>query len=190
MILNEHIVWHERIVKFFPLYGDICMLGNQENRSNFSFNRKIVSIDPDGGDLKIDLSDPEMFISYPDIYRKFFIVYNLGTIEHIWDIHTAYVNASDLCNINGVFVNIVPVSGYTLHGMHVTNHKYIEFFFLQNGYDVLDVFYTTKEGKMCEAPKRWFIGDTLQWMVAKKNKFVESYIRPQEIFVGGRRVEI
>ncbi|CAK8711350.1 hypothetical protein GCAAIG_00640 [Candidatus Electronema halotolerans] len=190
MILNEHVVWHERAVNFFPSHGDMCMLGNQENRSNFNFGRKIISIDPDGGDFKIDLSDPRIFVVNPDIHRRFSVVYNLGTIEHIWDIHTAYVNASELCDMGGVFVNIVPVSGYALHGMHVTNHKYIEIFFLKNGYDILDIFYTSKEGESYEAPTRWFTGDILQWIVARKCKFVESYIRPQEIFVGGRRVEV
>lgn len=190
MIVDEHIIWHERALKHFPPYGDICMLGNQENRASFSFNRKIVSIDPDGGDFKIDLSDPEVFVSCPEIYRKFFIVYNLGTIEHIWDIHTAYINALELCNIGGMFVNIVPVSGYTLHGMHVTNHKYIKIFFTKNGYNILDTFYTSKEGKLCEEPKRWCADNILQWIVAKKYKLIESYIRPQEIFIGGKRVEI
>ena len=45
-------------------------------------------LDLDGGDLRLDLNK-----NLVELSQKFDIVFNLGTIEHVWNVHNAWANA-------------------------------------------------------------------------------------------------
>ena len=84
------------------------------------------TIDPDGGDYNDLTSD------LTSLHQTFETVFNLGTIEHIWDAHAAWSNALKLVKVGGYFVGVSPVHGYWRHGIHVTDPVAITTFIKKN----------------------------------------------------------
>lgn len=190
MILREHLPSHRRLMALAPA-GEMLMLGNQQKLAGFDFGRPYLTLDPDGGDIRLDLSDESFFARNPErdhLFERFAVVYNLGTIEHIWNIHQAYVNASRLLKVGGMFLNHAPVSGYEGHGVHVTEWVYLKKFFVLNGYVVKLSHFTKQTGEPCFAPTRGCGRNTIYWMAAEKVESVAKFQCPQQIFRDGRPV--
>lgn len=188
MILKEHVPHHKELRRWFIQEDEMLMLGNQENPARFCFGQHYETLDPDGGDIRADLSDPDFFLKWPELRGKYPVVYNLGTIEHIWNLHQAYVNAAEMVKLGGFFANHAPVAGYEDHGIHVTDWRYLVKFFELNGYKVRESFFTTQAGQPCEAPRRGCGQNVIHWMVSEKVFQVAQYTAPQQRFEGGRKV--
>ena len=84
MILPEHYPYYDRVRKH--VHGHVLLLGNQEGDLGKIGGKKITTLDPDGGDITFRLED-RIMAQYEE---KFDTVFNLGTIEHIWDSHAAW----------------------------------------------------------------------------------------------------
>lgn len=95
-----------------------CELGNQGHYSGipakkYYKNRGIlqhVSIDLNGKDgaLKIDLGlpVPKVFI------KRFDVITNYGTVEHINNQYQAFKNIHEMCKLNGTIINAFPMIGH------------------------------------------------------------------------------
>lgn len=172
MILPEHLEHHRRIRKHAR--GRMLMLGNQENKTGIEAKElfgisEYSTLDPDGGDLTLDLGNP---IALDQAYDT---VFNLGTIEHVWDVHTAWSNAARMVKVDGHFLNHSPVAGYRDHGIHVTEEAFIRQFFLINGFFIADAW-TTDSAR-----------GRLAWMVARKVEHTTEFQKPQQTFKHGRK---
>jgi hypothetical protein len=90
-------------------------------------------------------------------------VFNLGTIEHCWDMHRAWSNALRAVAVGGSFLTHSPVGGWLgadgalNHGVHMTAPDAICRFLDQNGFVVLDKWLT-----------RWRNRGALFWLRAEK----------------------
>ena len=114
-------------------------------------------LDLDGGDLGLDLNE-----DLADLSQSYGTVFNLGTIEHVWNVHHAWANALRAVRVGGHFLNHSPVSGYHEHGLHLTFAPAIRAFVSKNGFTILDQW-TTKRG----------VGAAL-WFVAVKKKHIKK----------------
>ncbi len=119
-------------------------------------------LDLDGGDLALDLNKN---IGLSQSYRT---VFNLGTLEHVWNAHNAWANALRAVEVGGHFLSHGPVSGWVNHGLHMTNPEAIWAFISKNGFSVLDDW--TSRWKR---PNGTFQGDVM-WLAAVKERHIEE----------------
>jgi hypothetical protein len=117
------------------------------------------TLDLDGGDLRLDLNKD---LGLNGLSVAFETVFNLGTIEHVWDANAAWVNALRMVKIGGHFLTHSPVSGYKDHGLHLTSAPAIRAFVSKNGFTILDHWITKRP-----------VGDVL-WLAAVKDRHIEN----------------
>ena len=187
MILIEHKKHHERLRSFGVFNPSMLMLGNQEDRLNlgkelFENAWPYKTLDPDNGDFKFDLTSKEVI----PFFNTFSTVYNLGTLEHIWDVHKAYVNASKMVRLGGYFVGHSPVGCYENHGIHISDWKFILNFFQINGFEIICNWLSDKNGNDINQVTRGG-GNIILWFACKKTKIME-FQAPQQIFLNGIKI--
>lgn len=184
MILPEHLPYFELIRRTGAYQSPFLMLGNQECRiegtpQEFFEVDDYTTLDPDGGDIQADLTQ-----WVPD--RQYNTVFNLGTIEHIWDVHRAFCTAISAVAIGGYFVHHAPAGGYEGHGIHVTDWYTVRDFFKLNGFEVRQIWFSDQQGGEISVPMR-DKGQQIFWMVAQKIEEVSEYTAPQQTFSAGRK---
>lgn len=168
MLIKKHLEHYNRI-KPYCTGKSMLMLGNQYTKIGpakefFNLN-EYKTLDPDNGDYTLDIqSDLSSMNEYWDI------VFNLGTLEHVWDIHTAYCNSAKMIKVGGLFIGHAPVEYYDNHGIHVTNSNAILRFFSINGFEIVDY---------------WKSDSTILWHIAKKITHQTDFIRPQQVWIDG-----
>jgi len=189
MILREHAPHFERLRGMGAFRSPMLMLGRQEchiggSAGGFFAVESYTELDPDGGDLRLDLAG-----DLSAHHGQFATVFNLGTIEHLWDAHAAWSSALRLVAVGGVLVSHSPVGGWENHGAHVTDERFIRAFLTLNGFRIDAHWLSLKDGSPVNAVQRGG-GNVILWLVATKQREVETMARPQQIFRGGVPVEI
>ena len=179
MIIKEHIASYNRMKPYCR--EPMLMLGNQENRCGYDFGVKYTTLDPDEGDISWDLN-----IEIPPEWAGFYgTVYNLGTLEHVWDVHRAHVNAARMVKVGGNYLHHGPAAGYENHGIHITDWRMLLKFFKMNGFKILEYWFTLQDGAFCSPPVRNCRQNILLCFIAKKAVSVETFHCPQQIFKSG-----
>lgn len=151
---------------------EMLILGDQEVKADFPFpSYQTLDIHGDP-DILHDLTTP--------LGLKFQTVFNYGTLEHIWDYHSAFINTIDSVEVGGCYIGHHPVSGWEKHGIHITNQKYIAKFLKLNGFLILDEFFTAY-GKPCSEPQRDCGNSIVYWVAARKIQQVPEYKTPRDL---------
>lgn len=153
------------------------MLGNQYNHTNKNPNELFKTIeyktlDPDEGDYLNDIQSDLSFME-----QQWDTVFNLGTLEHVWDVHTAYCNAAKLVKVGGYFIGHAPVENYPNHGVHITTAEAIRTFFKINGFEPVSQF-----SYMVPGPQ----GGRILWHIEQKVQHVTKFKRPQQVWIKGK----
>jgi hypothetical protein len=134
-------------------------------------------------DLDLDESDIELDLNgdLKQLSQKYGCVFNVGTLEHVWNTHAAWVNALRAVKRGGYFLCHSPVSGYKNHGLHITSAPAIQAFVSKNGFKILDSW--TTQANMGE----------LFWLVAKKEKHIETtdrYKPAMQVYEQGKKKQV
>lgn len=179
MIIQEQIKFYER---FKPYYkGNMLVLGNQEsevgNPKDFFNVESYKTLDLDNGDYRLDLTK-----EIDDFAESFDVVFNIGTLEHIWDVQAAYSNAARLVKVGGHFISIGPVAGWENHGIHVTSSWAILSFFRKNGFEIIDDFLVDRKQTIVNFGKKDKGRDIELWFAAKKISSVETFLPPSHVY--------
>lgn len=74
--------------------------------------------------------------------EKFNLVTNLGTIEHCFDVATAFINMHELCETNGIMIHAFPSAGNANHGLHNFQPRLFALIGQSNNYEVLKFLFT------------------------------------------------
>ena len=183
MILAEHYKHHDRMKKYCA--APMLMLGNQENKGGYSFGIPYLTLDPDGGDFKIDLNYP---VKGPAA-GPWATVYNLGTIEHVWNVNQAFISVARMISFGGHYLGSHPVGGYEGHGIHVTDWKMIREFFTLNGFEIREEWFHDIDGTENGEPVRGSGRSACYACAAQKVKDVEAFRLPQQTFVNGAKID-
>jgi hypothetical protein len=183
MIINDHLASYQRLLPY--LKPDLLMLGRQTNTSVFQFPCDYKTLDLDGGDFEIDLGEKPGCGYDRDHLAGWQTVFNLGTLEHVWDAHQAYVNAASMVKLGGYFIGQAPVAGWEDHGVHITDWAMINKFFLENGFAIYEQWFTTQAGNVCEAPKRNGGKSILSWIVMKRTQLNAGWKKPSQVYAKG-----
>ena len=140
MIIEAHRPFYERLRPYYGT-GSMLMIGNQESQvgdpKEFFGVDSYKTLDPDGGDYTHDLTG-----DMSEFEAKFDCVMNIGTLEHIWDIHKAFCNSITMVKPDGIFLCVHPVAGAEGHGIHVTEAWAVAAFLEKNGFERLEAFLT------------------------------------------------
>lgn len=187
-IIKSHLNNYEKYREYYK--NPFLMLGNQDTNMDISpqeyFDVSIYkTIDPDGGDY-IDLT-----ANLKELYNSFGTVFNLGTIEHIWDAHAAWSNALRLVKVGGYFVGVSPIHGYYRHGIHITDPVAILTFLQKNKFEVLDHYISHKKGWAINTIEEAMnskraTNDILLWYAAQKIEHLENLSPPTQIWNNGK----
>lgn len=181
MIVKDHVASYERLRRY--CLSPMLMLGRQSNTCGFDFGTPYRTLDPDGGDYPIDIT-----AIGPDLPKTFGTVFDLGTLEHVWNTHAAYINAADCVRRDGFFLGQTPVAGWEGHGIHVTSAWAVQDFFALNGFKLLDVWYTTQAGApYIESIKRNCGKSILMWYVAQRATIVDEWRAPSQVYENGAK---
>ncbi len=188
MIVAEHVPHLQRLAQYFK--PAMLMLGRQSNTARWEFPCKYTTLDLDGGDLKIDLNeftDAQGFDPLEDHRGRYQTVFNLGTLEHVWDVHSAYVNAASMVAKGGRFICQAPVAGFEGHGIHITDPKRIIDFFQLNGFIIDDAWLTTQAGSPIPAITRNAGKSVLLWFSAQRVECVDRWQKPSQVYTQGKK---
>ena len=172
MIIEKDLIHYNRCKPYCK--GSMLMLGHQYSElgdpKNLFECTEYTTLDPDNGNLKLDLNSELGFLDH-----KFDTVFNLGTLEHVWDVHQAYSNAARMVKTNGYFIGHAPVEKWPNHGMHVTSANAIIRFFSLNGFEIIDA---------------WKTDSVILWVIARKTIHLTTFKIPQQIWDNGGITEI
>jgi hypothetical protein len=83
----------------------------------------------------VDLNAPGV----PDHLReRYDVVYNGGTLEHVFDLRAALRNVFELLKVGGVAVHVVPSSGWVDHGFYQISPTLLTDYYGANAFDILE----------------------------------------------------
>lgn len=174
MIIQQHKHIYEKLRDYYR--SPMLMLGAQE--CQFGDPREFFGVDSYS---TIDLNGKatitrDLAGDLKDLRGQFGTVFNLGTLEHVWDLHRGFCNTAQAVQLNGYYINASPAEGYAGHGMHVIDPKYIKKFFALNGFKILDSWIENDEGinKMRGL-------HLISWSVYKKLSDVDTFQSPTQI---------
>lgn len=168
MLINAHQTYYQKLKPYCK--GKLLMLGNHGSEigpGQAVFEcEEYRTLDLDGGDYNVDLTK-----NTEKLDLQWDTVFNLGTIEHIWDIHSAYCNAARMVKVGGYFINVAPVGvDFIDHGIHLTSADALMLFFTLNGFDMLEY---------------WTSDNVNLWFVAKKKFHITRFTCPQQVWTNG-----
>ena len=90
--------------------------------------------DFEGASILFDLNDPEV----PEALSGCFdMVFDGGTIEHIFHVPNALKSVAAMLKVGGVVVHSSPVHNYFEHGFYCFNPTLLHDFYGQNGFEIL-----------------------------------------------------
>ena len=103
--------------------------------------RSLTAIDFHGGPdaLKLDLNQPI------DLGRRFDVVMNLGTVEHVFNVARAMATIHDHTRPGGLMLHGMPLTGWLEHGFYSFNSTFYFDLARANGYEVALAIYAELE---------------------------------------------
>jgi len=98
----------------------------------FSDYQSLDLFGAEGATIIHDLSQP----APSRLRRRFDLVIDGGTIEHIFDIAASLRGIVSMLKVGGVAFHVSPVAGWENHGFYSINPKLLERFYRGNGFDL------------------------------------------------------
>ncbi len=194
-ILSKHLAYYKQIFKISnflrePIvtmgYQDVFLDKNiKDNHFNFltledvflSFGLSdfsAIDIFDQRASLKYDLNKPVP----KNEHNKYNLVFDLGTIEHIFDTRQCIENYFKMTKVGGMLFIHTCVSGYFRHGMHVFNPALLLQAMLLNNFEIKYFKYSTVDGALRKKVNQR--EDTLIWLVGLKKKNLKNMRIPQQ----------
>jgi hypothetical protein len=100
--------------------------------------RSVESLDisrAEGCTHLIDLNS----VPLPEFLRaRFDLVYDGGTLEHVFDVKAALRNIFDMLRIGGAVIHCAPINGWVDHGLYQFSPTLFTDYYLANGFELLD----------------------------------------------------
>lgn len=80
--------------------------------------------------------------------ERYDVIYNGGTLEHVFDIRSALRNIFKMLRPGGAIIHFLPMNGWVDHGFYQFSPTFFVDYYIENGFDVLDA------RLMCYEPSR------------------------------------
>ncbi len=92
--------------------------------------------DYEGAEILVDLNKP---IDTRQI-GKFDIVYNGGTLEHVYNVPQAMIDIGSLLKDEGIVIHDVPAANFSNHGFYTFSPTFFDDYYKANGYNVEQLY--------------------------------------------------
>ena len=147
----------------FDFAGTLCTLGVQDIRSTPEQLEEVLAAAglPPASDQHVDLygrlgfarvesidiSDFEgcthlVDLNVPGVPHhlraRYDVVYNGGTLEHVFDLRTALRNVFELLKTGGIAIHVFPSNGWVDHGFYQFSPTLLTDYYSANGFEVLE----------------------------------------------------
>lgn len=80
-----------------------------------------------------------------DLNGKYDLIFDGGTLEHLFDVQKAIDNVNKLLKPGGIVIHSVPMSGYINHGFYQFSPTFFFDCYKSNGYDDLKMYIIMQE---------------------------------------------
>jgi SAM-dependent methyltransferase len=150
-----------RTTKVHGLSGSVCTLGVLTKRDDDKDLQ--AAIQSEGLEL-VQSSDPFLAMGYSSIEsidvsdyegcthvfdlnassvpavlaQRYDVIFNGGTIEHVFDIRAALRNIFDMLKPGGVVIHFTPVNGWVDHGFYQISPTLLSDYYYENSFEILD----------------------------------------------------
>ena len=105
------------------------------SRLGFSSVESVDVSDFEGCTHIVDLNAPGVA---EHLRGRFDVVYNGGTLEHVFDVRAAFRNIFELLKVGGLAIHAVPSSGWVDHGFYQFSPTLLADYYGANGFDILE----------------------------------------------------
>jgi len=138
-----------------------------------------------------------------DLHRLFDVIYDGGTIEHVFNVPMVLENIHKMLKENGIVIHGTPSTNHVDHGFYMISPTLYHDYYGQNNYNIIRSYifeyapkthdrckwkiYDNSDGKEMYFSNIWWKKNALGvWFVAKKNGDSKGIVVPQQ----GRYVQI
>lgn len=128
----------------------------------------------DRADIRRDLN----FAIPESEYEKYNVVFDIGTLEHVFDSSQCLENCLRMVRKAGLYFLVTVVNGYYGHGLHVFNPELLTGVLAANNFEILHLKYSTERGKIIKGPQYGI--NVLAWIVSRKTASMECFLKPQQ----------
>lgn len=66
---------------------------------------------------------------------RYDVIYNGGTLEHVFDVRTALKNIFEMLRPGGVVIQFLPVNGWVDHGFYQFSPTFFVDYYIENGFE-------------------------------------------------------
>jgi len=174
---------------------------SQHNLNEFSSGKKrfwhslgfdeVISLDSndfEGSEIICDLNRP-----VESTFRKRFdVVFDGGTLEHIFDTKAALLNIDSLLLDGGLVIHEVPSSNAIDHGFYSFSPTFFQDFYPNQGYEIIELLLVVKRGRCAKIyqystpppgkyiRENWGNKTVNVWCVARKSKISKDLNSTQQ----------
>lgn len=173
---------------------------SQQNLTEFSSGKKrfwhslgfseVKSLDIsefEGAEIICDLNKPVE----SNLHERFDVVFDGGTLEHIFDTKSALLNIDSFLKVDGLVIHEVPCSNAVDHGFYSFSPTFFQDYYPNQGYEVIEILLVVSRGRRAKIyrysnpPPRKYIrlnwgNKTVNvWCVARK-KMKSNFFLPQQ----------
>jgi hypothetical protein len=138
--------------------------------------RDLTTLDlfDDRADLSYDLNLPVP----PEEHEKYRTVFDIGTLEHVFDTRQCLENCMRMVKPGGRYVLHTPVKGYFGHGFHTFHPGLITQAFTVNDFEIEYLKFSSGWGARVERPAE--ADNALIWIVGRKKAPLGDFRIPQQ----------
>jgi hypothetical protein len=104
----------------------------------------IESLDSDKSEGATVIHDLNQEVN-PSLHENFSLVFDGGTLEHVFDVKTFLFNCSALVGLEGLVVHQVPVNNHINHGFYQISPTLLLAFYTQNGFTPVGIGFHVAE---------------------------------------------
>jgi SAM-dependent methyltransferase len=129
-------------------------------------------------------------------FCRFDLIFNGGTIEHIFDLKMALSNIHNMLRVGGIIIHGAPSNNHVDHGFYQLSPTFFFDYYSVNNYDILKCFFVEYQREHDRIPWKWYeyrpgsldavsfggLNSSLwhTWFVTQKTKFSTSEVIPQQ----------
>jgi hypothetical protein len=192
-ILKRHIELHREVLEVPGLLAEpFLMVGFQtihgaDLPEDFDYPNVQELLEARG--LKditaVDYFDPaaklryDMNLPVPEHeYERYQTVYDVGTIEHVFDTRQCLENCMRMVKVGGHYFIHTPVKGYFEHGLHTFDPRVMIRALMMNNFEIVYRQFSSSKGERIKHAKD--ADDSLVWVVGKKTASMGEFQIPQQ----------
>jgi SAM-dependent methyltransferase len=100
--------------------------------------RSVASLDVNDFEGCLHIHDLNSPTTPAGLTNRFDVVFNGGTLEHVFDVSAGLRNIFQMLRHNGVVLHFAPINGWVDHGFYQISPTLFTDYYMANGYDILE----------------------------------------------------